>query len=860
MRSGSSRVRIKVVALLLSMTALWAFAAWVTLREGLSLLYVTTTTNNVGKPAETLINALQDERRLSTVYLGGGRTAAARAALAGARTRSDAARAGFERLSASTALRFAAGDELRGRIADERAALRGLGRLRGWIDTASTGRSGAADAYTQIISAGFHMYNALSGLDDQRIAKESRALIGLTRARELLSEEDALLAGALAAGRFVGDEPQQFIQLAGQRRYVYQEAAADLPAGTAGRYQAVMAGDDLTRLRALEDRVIDQGGGSGLPFRAAVWDEAVRPAQAELRDLELRGADATVADATPVAAGVIIRLVLAGGLGLIAVVASIILSITTARALVRQLERLRNAANELSGDRLPRVVERLRRGEEVDVALEAPPLRFGSDEIGQVGRAFNAVQETAVRVAVEQAELRRGIRDVFLSLARRSQALLHRQLGLLDAMERRSTEAEELADLFRVDHLATRMRRNAENLIVLSGAVAGRGWRNPVPMVDVVRGALAEVEDYTRVTVLPIEQAALAGRAVGDVIHLLAELIENAVSFSPPYTAVQVGGAPVANGFAVEIEDRGLGMAEADLAAANQQLAHPPEFNLTSTARLGLYVIGRLAERHGIKVRLRESPYGGTTAIVLIPTALVIDGHHAAPHRTGTAPMALDLAPAPAPEAGRAEAGQDAPAAAGPPVGRHAELPPEPPAGPLHLVQPAPPLPVRQRTGDGTAAAPQAARPAPAETGYAGARPLDDTAPALPVRDRTTDPGPAAAKPGADAMEYTPAGLPWRVRQASLALPLRATTPARPDVPGGAQPEPGCGGGEHPPRLPGVEPDEAPARGPEEVRRMMASYQTGTLRGRSEAARQVGAEPGAGADADADPEPPGERG
>ena len=201
---------------------------------------------------------------------------------------------------------------------------------------------------------------------------------------------------------------------------------------------------------------------------------------------------------------VIVRLVLAAGLGLLAVIASIVVSITTARALLRQLERLRQAAWQLADERLPRVVERLGRGEEVDVAAEAPPLEFGNDEIGQVGKAFNAVQETAMRTAVEQAELRRSVREVFLSLARRTQALVHRQLTLLDAMERREHDAEELEDLFRVDHLATRMRRNAENLIVLSGSTPGRAWRRNVPMVDVVRGAVAEVEDYTRVNVLPL--------------------------------------------------------------------------------------------------------------------------------------------------------------------------------------------------------------------------------------------------------------------------------------------------------------------------------------------------------------------
>ncbi|GAA2811991.1 sensor histidine kinase [Nonomuraea dietziae] len=200
---------------------------------------------------------------------------------------------------------------------------------------------------------------------------------------------------------------------------------------------------------------------------------------------------------------------------------------------------------------------------------------------------------------------------------------MHRQLTVLDVMERRASEPEELRDLFRLDHLATRMRRNAENLIVLSGSSPGRTWRRSVPMIDVVRGALAEVEDYTRVQLLLTGEATLAGKAVGDVVHLLAELIENAVSFSPPYTMVQVGGQVVANGYVFEIEDRGLGMTPEELQAANARIAEPPGFRRTGTARLGLYVVARLAERHQIQVQLKASQYGGTTVVVLVPRELI---------------------------------------------------------------------------------------------------------------------------------------------------------------------------------------------------------------------------------------------
>ena len=255
---------------------------------------------------------------------------------------------------------------------------------------------------------------------------------------------------------------------------------------------------------------------------------------------------------------------------------------------------------------------------------EAPPLRVGRDEIGRVGQAFEEVRQTAIRAAVEEARLRQGLNDVFRSLARRSQSLLHRQLTLLDQMERRASDPEALDDLFRLDHLTTRMRRHAEGLVILAGAPPGRGWSSPVRMVDVMRGAIAEVEDYARVSVATRSQAALAGSAVADVIHLLAELIENATTLSPPYTSVRVSGNTVANGFAIEVEDRGLGMSPPRLAELNDRLANPPEFNPSDSEQLGLFVVSQLAKRHGVRVTLKASPYGGTAAIVLIPRHLVV--------------------------------------------------------------------------------------------------------------------------------------------------------------------------------------------------------------------------------------------
>ena len=209
------------------------------------------------------------------------------------------------------------------------------------------------------------------------------------------------------------------------------------------------------------------------------------------------------------------------------------------------------------------------------MAAEAPTLRVGDDEIGQVGQAFDAVRQTAIASAVEEAELRQGVNDVFRNLARRNQSLLQRQLTALDQMERRATDPEALDDLFKLDHLTTRMRRHAEGLIILSGAPPGRGWSAPVRIIDVLRGAVSEVEDYARVQVSTQSKAALSGSAVTDVIHLLAELIENATSLSPPYTQVRVSGESAGNGFAIEIEDRGLGMTTGAAGRAERP-AHEP--------------------------------------------------------------------------------------------------------------------------------------------------------------------------------------------------------------------------------------------------------------------------------------------
>jgi len=228
-----------------------------------------------------------------------------------------------------------------------------------------------------------------------------------------------------------------------------------------------------------------------------------------------------------------------------------------------------------------------------------------------------------IRDVTEQAALRKSIGDLYHNLARRSQGLVDLQLELIDELKRGEVDPDRLEELFRIDQLATRMRRNAENLIVLSGVEQHRRWSEPVPLRDVVEAALAEVKAYSRVQVAGIHDLTLSGQAASDVAHLLAELVENATSFSPPVTTVQISGDPAGSGYVLEIEDRGIGMSDAELVEANRRLAAPLAADVAVSRMMGFHVVGRLASRYGIKVQLRHSWFGGVDALVLLPAVLL---------------------------------------------------------------------------------------------------------------------------------------------------------------------------------------------------------------------------------------------
>ncbi|MFF9704367.1 nitrate- and nitrite sensing domain-containing protein [Streptomyces griseofuscus] len=629
MRFRGKSIRRKIVALLLvpllSLTAIWGFATVVTGRDVAQLFRVSDVMQNIGYPTEDTVRVLEQERRQTLVYLADPRAADSLSALQRTRTASDRAIAKVRENAHKRHLRHGLGAQGSEHLTAVLDAFSGLDSLRHSVEGGTISRAQALDLYNRLIDPCYSLLAGLDGIDDVEMDKQSHALVNLTRARELLSREDALLGSSLVVGRLTREEIREISDLVAQRTLLYDISLPLLPASERERYERFWDNAGTAPLRSAEQSVIEHGSGTPDGVTAKSWDSAAGSALADLGTLDDRAGDRFQDRMHPVAMRVIAQGAVAGLLGLLALLFSLVLSVRIGRGLIRDLRRLRLEAHEASGVRLPGLMRRLSVGEQVDVETEVPRLEYDQNEIGEVGQALNTLQRAAVEAAVKQSELRAGVSEVFVNLARRSQVLLHKQLTLLDTMERRTEDTDELADLFRLDHLTTRMRRHAEGLVILSGAAPSRQWRRPVQLMDVVRAAVAEVEDYERVEVRRLPRVAVTGPAVADLTHLVAELLENATVFSPPHTAVQVIGERVANGFTLEIHDRGLGMTPEALLDNNLRLAETPEFELSDTDRLGLFVVSRLAQRQNVRVSLQPSPYGGTTAIVFIPDALLSD-------------------------------------------------------------------------------------------------------------------------------------------------------------------------------------------------------------------------------------------
>ncbi|WP_406066450.1 nitrate- and nitrite sensing domain-containing protein [Streptomyces sp. NBC_01077] len=630
MRFRGKSIRRKIVALLLvplvSLTGLWGFATALTGREADQLLDVGYIVDKVGYPLEDTARVIQLERRQSLIYLADPRGSDTLGSLRETRRATDRQIARIRANAADPGVREEMRPVTAQRLTSLLEALEGLASLRRSVEKRDIGRMQALDFYNRLVDPCYSFLITLHALENVEMDKQGRALVGITRARELLSREDALVLSALVADRVTAREIREISDLVAVREQFYEVNLELLPTAERDRFEKYWRSPDSQPLRTAENAIIEEGPtDSPRAVTPAYWQDNASPVLDDLARENTAAGDRYQDRVQPAAYSVLLKAGVAGVLGFLALLASIVISVRIGRDLVRDLRRLQKESQEVSGVRLPSVMRRLAAGEQVDVGTEVPHLGYGQDEVGQVGQALNTLQRAAVEAAVKQSELRRGVSEVFVNLARRNQVLLHRQLTLLDTMERRTEDTDELADLFRLDHLTTRMRRHAEGLVILSGAAPSRQWRKPVQLMDVVRAAVAEVEDYERIEVRRLPRLGVGGPAVADLTHLIAELLENATVFSPPHTAVQVLGERVANGFTLEIHDRGLGMNPDALLDANLRLAETPEFELSDTDRLGLFVVSRLAQRQNVRVSLQTSPYGGTTAVVFIPAALLTD-------------------------------------------------------------------------------------------------------------------------------------------------------------------------------------------------------------------------------------------
>ncbi|MGW7089623.1 nitrate- and nitrite sensing domain-containing protein [Streptomyces sp. NPDC054871] len=619
------------------------------------------------KRATELASALQEERDRSAGPLAHGANSSDYV-VKGARQKTDRAYNRF--LQETQDLDNTDGDKgllgVRANTVEITQQLQQINRVRkdAYDDPSSTSQT--VDAYSQLIeqllSLSSDMAQATSNPD---MIQRTRALTAFSSAKEYASVQRAIIAAALPAGDASFGKISET-----DRRYGF--SALDKENSQLDAFKGIYAGnpDELTKpidggnssikgADSYAKRVLEQEGGIKLQDKRSYKDwvdndttkidamskiELTLLNEMEQKARELRNESEQAA-------------ILNGALILLVLGVSLVGAFVVARSMIRSLRRLQDTATKVAQDRLPELVKQLSEADPQDVDTSVESVGVHSrDEIGQVAAAFDDVHREAVRLAAEQALLRGNVNAMFTNLSRRSQGLIQRQLSLISELESREADPDQLSSLFKLDHLATRMRRNGENLLVLAGEEPGRRWTRPVPLVDVLRAAASEVEQYERIELSAVPTTEVAGRVVNDLVHLLAELLENATSFSSPQTKVKVTGHALPDGrVLIEIHDTGIGLSPEDLAAINERLASPPTVDVSVSRRMGLFVVGRLSQRHGIRIQLRPSDSGGTTALVMLPID-VAQGGKKAPNKPG--------APAPGQSGGPVAAQASAGAAA----------------------------------------------------------------------------------------------------------------------------------------------------------------------------------------------------
>ncbi len=624
-----SRLTGVVVVPSIVLLVMWVLFSSYTVFDGIYLRLVASGVRDASIPAVQSFASLQKERELSMTSLS--RPGSGTSALEKQWQETDSDLSTMK--AAFTDLAAQAPQEVVDSIGKLNGLLDQLPQQRAVLEAGTASKAEVYRYYNSVLDAGAALYNTQARIvPDAPTVQSALAAVQYFQAADSMSRAGSIAAGALAAGRFTPEDHREFVYLVGAYRSSLNSIEPYALKDVREHYQRMIASQSWQQLVTLENRLLQN---AERPIGSSVglsdWETASRAVSGELTTLVKEQSNGAVTVALENGEDKFNTVLIGSLVALLAVIVGIFVAVRISnrlvnKALIVRLTNLKSDSLKLAHERLPDIVERLREGKHVDVAAEVPSLDYGNDEIGQVADAFNAAQYTAVAAAVKESQTREGVNRVFLDIARRNQGLVHRQLKILDRLQHEEENPEQLDAFFQLDHLATRARRNAENLIILTGEQPGRQWRKPVRMLDVVRAAVAETEQYARVKVHPVPEVALTGAAVADTIHLIAELVDNATSFSPPRSQVEVHTSEVPQGIVVEIEDQGLGIKPEDRELHNQMLAAPPDFEamrLRGESRLGLFVVARLAARRGIRVELRECSSGGTIALVLIPSDLL---------------------------------------------------------------------------------------------------------------------------------------------------------------------------------------------------------------------------------------------
>ncbi|MEU3922657.1 nitrate- and nitrite sensing domain-containing protein [Streptomyces sp. NPDC029004] len=574
--------------------------------------------------AQGLVRELQRERGLTNGLLGGA--AEYRDDVEAQRARTDTARTGFDDLVREGGPGMEAGDGLR----DALSPVSALVAVRRQVDGGTAQRPSTLAAYTEAIDGLIGASAAQPARGDRTLVDGMDALQALTRATEAIALERGFLNGVFAAGRFKGAEFLQFTEVRADRlAFLRQYAELAAPAQQSA-LDAAFASGNARRAMGYEKQAEGGADGSRLAVDPGRWWSSMTALVDQLHRVQGQIGAQVRARADRMGDGATGQLGGFIGLGVLILAVATALAVLSARSITRPLVALADEADMVASAGLPAAVTRIQQAEAGEELAPQPSRRVpdSAREFTRLAYALHNVEHTAIGLATEQAVLRRNSSESLASLGRRNQALISRQLGLITALERQEIDPDALGELFELDHLATRMRRNAESLLVLAGEeLPPRTWSGLVTAAEVVQSAIAEVEQYQRVAVADVQEARIRGRAVAELSHLLAELIENALLFSPPSCPVEIYGWRDGGEYCMAVVDRGSGMTAEELARSNARLAGRESFLVAPTRYLGHYVVGTLAARLGAQVELRptqgQGSACGVTAYVALPSALV---------------------------------------------------------------------------------------------------------------------------------------------------------------------------------------------------------------------------------------------